>query len=92
MFVFRASVMKSLFARLAPDLLECAAQALRESAGDDAIDLGASFARAEAIAFDYAIMEKIDNACVIPVDMGWRDIGSWRALAGEIKRRLRLGG
>jgi len=25
-------------------------------------------------------MEKTDEACVIPVDIGWNDIGSWNSL------------
>lgn len=29
---------------------------------------------------DYAVMEKTKHAAVIPVAMGWSDIGSWRAL------------
>ena len=29
---------------------------------------------------DYGIMEKAENAVVIPVDIGWTDIGSWGSL------------
>jgi len=29
---------------------------------------------------DYALMEKSDRVAVVPVDMGWSDIGSWQAL------------
>jgi len=29
---------------------------------------------------DYAVMEKTDKACVIPLDAGWSDIGSWQSL------------
>ena len=29
---------------------------------------------------DYAVMEKVNNAVVIPVDIGWSDVGSWSAL------------
>ena len=29
---------------------------------------------------DYALMEKSDQIAVVPVDMGWSDIGSWQAL------------
>lgn len=29
---------------------------------------------------DYALMEKSLNVAVIPCDIGWRDIGSWRSL------------
>ena len=29
---------------------------------------------------DYAVLEKADNILVIPVDLGWNDVGSWSAL------------
>lgn len=36
----------------------------------------------ESISVDYAIMEKIDSAYVIPSDFGWDDIGNW----GSVER------
>ncbi|MFO0988881.1 MAG: mannose-1-phosphate guanylyltransferase/mannose-6-phosphate isomerase [Alphaproteobacteria bacterium] len=30
---------------------------------------------------DYAVMERTRRAVVVPVDMGWSDVGSWSALA-----------
>jgi mannose-1-phosphate guanylyltransferase len=32
------------------------------------------------ISFDYAVMEQAHDVAVIPVDIGWNDIGSWDAL------------
>ncbi len=32
------------------------------------------------LSIDFAIMEKADHIAVIPVDIGWSDIGSWSAL------------
>ncbi|MCO6494259.1 MAG: mannose-1-phosphate guanylyltransferase [Bacteroidetes bacterium] len=32
------------------------------------------------ISIDYAIMEKADNVCVIPADLGWSDLGTWKSL------------
>ena len=29
---------------------------------------------------DYAVMEKTDDAVVVPMDAGWSDIGSWSSL------------
>jgi mannose-1-phosphate guanylyltransferase/mannose-6-phosphate isomerase len=39
-----------------------------------------SFAEAPAISIDYAVMERTSKAAVVPVEMGWSDIGSWKAL------------
>lgn len=37
------------------------------------------------ISIDYAIMEGAQNLAVIPVDIGWNDIGSWSALFEVLK-------
>jgi mannose-1-phosphate guanylyltransferase len=34
----------------------------------------------EKLSVDYAIMEGADNVAVIPIDIGWSDVGSWAAL------------
>lgn len=39
-----------------------------------------SFADAQNISIDHGIMEKTDRGFVVPVDMGWSDVGSWQAL------------
>jgi mannose-1-phosphate guanylyltransferase len=35
---------------------------------------------AESVSIDYGIMEKSDRVQVVPVEMGWSDVGSWSAL------------
>ncbi len=39
-----------------------------------------AFGRARKIAFDFAVMEKTQNAHVVAGDFGWSDIGDWHAL------------
>lgn len=41
------------------------------------------FAAISGLSIDYAVMEKTSRAAVVPVDMGWSDIGSWSALWQE---------
>jgi mannose-1-phosphate guanylyltransferase/mannose-1-phosphate guanylyltransferase/mannose-6-phosphate isomerase len=38
------------------------------------------FARIESQSFDRAVMERFDRVAVVPVDMGWSDVGSWDAV------------
>ena len=40
----------------------------------------AAFAASPALSIDYAVMEKADKVAVLPVAIGWSDIGSWDAL------------
>lgn len=39
-----------------------------------------AFARSPSKSIDYAVMELSDRVSVVPVSMGWSDIGSWQAL------------
>jgi mannose-1-phosphate guanylyltransferase/mannose-1-phosphate guanylyltransferase/mannose-6-phosphate isomerase len=40
----------------------------------------AAFAAIEGESVDYAVMEKTSHAAMVPVSMGWSDIGNWQAL------------
>ena len=42
-----------------------------------------SFSSLAGQSIDYAVMEHSDKVAVVPVDMGWSDIGSWSALWQE---------
>ncbi len=46
----------------------------------------ASFAKVPSQSIDYGVMERTDKAAVVPVDMGWSDVGSWSALHDEAPR------
>lgn len=39
-----------------------------------------SFAQSPSDSIDYAVLEKSQSVAVVPVDMGWSDVGSWDAL------------
>ena len=39
-----------------------------------------SFNSINSESIDYAVMEKSNNAIVIPLDVNWNDLGSWKAL------------
>lgn len=39
-----------------------------------------AFAQAPSISIDYALLERAGGVVVVPVEMGWSDVGSWDAL------------
>ncbi len=81
-FIFRARAYLDELARLEPAILEAAKQALadaKEDLGFLRLDAQA-FARAPSISIDYAVMERTGAAAVVPVDIGWSDVGSWSSL------------
>jgi mannose-1-phosphate guanylyltransferase/mannose-6-phosphate isomerase len=82
MFLFRADSYLDALDRLNPAIRTAAATAVAKARHDlDFTRLDAdSFTASPADSIDYAVMEKIDNGIVIPLDAGWNDIGAWDAL------------
>ena len=68
--------------RLSPEIVTACRAALKAAQTDaDFVRLDkAAFARAPSISIDYAVMERTELAAMVPVDMGWSDVGSWQAL------------
>lgn len=81
-FVLHARTFLRELAALQPQIVEFAERALDDAADD----LGflrldaAAFAQAPAISVDYAVMEKTAAAVMLPLDVGWNDVGSWTSL------------
>ena len=82
LFVFSAQTFLSEAVRLAPDVVDAARNALagaKRDLGFLRLDEGA-FAKSPNISIDYAVMEKTDAAVMLPIDVGWSDVGSWASL------------
>ena len=81
-FAFRADVMLEEIARYEPDIAAAAKLAVEGMARDlDFLRLPAEpFGQAPKKSIDYAVMERTDRAAVVPVDLGWSDVGSWSAV------------
>ena len=82
MFLFRADAFLDELARLQPQMLDCCRDALTHAHADmDFIRLGEpAFVACPSDSIDYAVMEKAARAAVVPVEMGWNDVGSWQSL------------
>ncbi|MDP9143990.1 MAG: sugar phosphate nucleotidyltransferase, partial [Actinomycetota bacterium] len=79
MFVFTAGRLLEEARLHSPDLVSGVGAAMPgERSGR--IYLDPSFADVTPISLDHAVMEKTDGAVVIPVAVGWTDIGSWQSL------------
>lgn len=81
-FVLNARVLIDELSRLNPEIVAAATAALADSAMDMGFTrLGAeAFAKAPNISIDYAVMEKTKAAAMLPIDVGWSDVGSWSSL------------
>lgn len=82
-FLFRPPVILDAFSEHAPDILKNVKLAVSNAKSEDNLLFldGMSFDKCRSESFDYAIMEKAPNISLVgPVDIGWNDIGSWRAV------------
>lgn len=82
MFMFKASRYLEELKQYNSEMLQYSTQALELAQTDmdfTRLDKEA-FAQCPSDSIDYAVMEKTQHAAVIPVDIGWNDIGSWSAL------------
>lgn len=82
MFLFRASRYLEELRKYRPDIVDAVTRAFDSAQRDgDFIRLDKeAFTASPADSIDYAVMEKTADAMVLPVDIGWNDVGSWSAL------------
>jgi mannose-1-phosphate guanylyltransferase / mannose-6-phosphate isomerase len=82
MFMFSASKYLDELSKFNHEMLELSSESLVKAESDlDFIRLNKeAFEKCPSDSIDYAVMEKTEDAVIIPVDIGWNDIGSWTAL------------
>jgi mannose-1-phosphate guanylyltransferase/mannose-1-phosphate guanylyltransferase/mannose-6-phosphate isomerase len=81
-FLFRADAFLGALAVYAPEVLHAAQQAMLKARHEGARvhPDPQAFAASPSDSIDYAVMEKAPRVAVVPVSMGWSDLGSWDAL------------
>ncbi|MBF7072669.1 mannose-1-phosphate guanylyltransferase/mannose-6-phosphate isomerase [Glaciecola sp. MH2013] len=93
MFMFKASVFLSELKRFAPEIYAVCEKAMSKT------DADMTFLRVDADIFatcpddsiDYAVMEHTKLACMLPLDAGWNDVGSWSSLWETAEHKDRQG-
>lgn len=82
MFLFKASRYIDELKLYRPDILKACEQSMRGARPDlDFIRLDEeAFIQCPDESIDYAVMERTEDAYVVPLDAGWSDVGSFNAL------------
>ncbi|SEL76561.1 mannose-1-phosphate guanylyltransferase / mannose-6-phosphate isomerase [Pseudoxanthomonas sp. GM95] len=82
MFLFKASRYIEELQKFQPEMVAAVRASLEGAKRDgDFIRLNkAAFEACPSDSIDYAVMEKTADAKVLPLDVGWNDVGSWSAL------------
>jgi mannose-1-phosphate guanylyltransferase/mannose-6-phosphate isomerase len=82
MFLFPSAGFLATLKEFEPVMADCVARAYAARTHDlDFIRLDFSaFSASPANSVDYAVMERVRNTVVVPLDCAWSDVGSWEAL------------
>ena len=85
-FIWRVSAILDEMARLLPQLYgELQSVAGAWDAPDREEKLAAAWERVPRTTIDYGVMEKAARVAVLPVDIGWDDVGNWTSLSGLLE-------
>ena len=82
MFLFKASAIINELEKFAPEIINYCKIAIEK----DVVDLDflrleeESFKKCPKVSIDIAVMEKTNLGTVLPLNVGWSDIGSWKSL------------
>jgi len=81
-FLFRADAFLAALETYEPEMLAAVTASLAGAARDGVLvhPQADSFLASRSESIDYAVMEKAERVAVVPVEMGWSDVGSWDAL------------
>jgi len=74
--------------RFEPGLLRIVREATQGIDGSDALLLASGFASAPKLSIDIALMERSDKTLVIPVDLDWNDLGTFKTLFQALCRSV----
>ncbi|HEY4716442.1 MAG TPA: mannose-1-phosphate guanylyltransferase [bacterium] len=83
MFVWKIAAFVNAMKKYLPDVYSKAKEAVSCGSKEKIIVDPGIYKEIPSISVDYGIMEKAKNTVVVPVDLGWTDVGSWSSV-GDI--------
>lgn len=88
MFLLSATRYLAALGTHAPDIAVAAENAWLGSIADNDFIRpdSASFSACRSDSIDYAVMEHVDDAAVVPLEAGWSDVGSWSSLHESLQQ------
>ena len=82
MFIWRADAILEEMAAFMPSLHQKLEPLLHPGTGNNRLkeQIALLYQDLESVSIDYGVMEKSAKVLMVPVEMGWSDVGSWSAL------------
>ena len=89
-YLFRASTILKELNKFAPDIVEICRKSLEDCKKDLNFQRINSefFKECENISIDVAVMEKTNLGKVIPLNVGWNDLGNWKSVWEDSKKDI----
>ncbi len=85
-FIWRTATILAEMAELLPRLRENLESVARSwGSAQRRKVLAAAWDRVPRTTIDYGVMEKASRVAVVPVDIGWDDVGNWATLSGLVE-------
>jgi len=78
-YVFRASVLMDELKALQKEIYDILQNISPLSIDTESSEMQSAYNKFPTISIDYGIMEKTDRAAVVPVEMDWNDMGTWKS-------------
>lgn len=80
-FVWTAHHFLSALKKYAPEITELFEETIPYLHTDKELEaINMAYSQCRTISIDYAVMEKANNVYVLPCDLGWSDLGTWKSL------------
>lgn len=86
MFIAQVSVLTEEFKKSQPFVHERFENCKNLKYGQEIKDLYNDRKNIKNISFDYAIMEKCNRVSVLPIEVGWSDLGTWSTLYETLQK------
>jgi mannose-1-phosphate guanylyltransferase len=80
LFLFRANMFADRLEKYLPEVAGGIRRAFRGDRKGFGNRLRAAYRRMPSVSVDYGILEKESGILVLPADIGWNDLGTWRSL------------
>ncbi len=80
-FIWSAKAINQAIAEHIPSVHEAISSCIDDFfTANEAKAISPAYAQCTSISIDYGVMEKANNAYVLPAEFGWSDIGTWTSL------------
>lgn len=90
MFVLKASHYLAELERFVPKIYVASKAAYQQAKRENEVVYidSKAFSQSPVDSIDYAVLERTDKSAVIPMDLGWHDVGSWDSLYEVLEKDL----